>query len=67
MPKIVANPKSATQIQKDSDDKRGIKLKAFKLHIDDIAMIETTAKTLNMPQNRLVVEAVKAYLANHKS
>lgn len=65
MPKIVSNPKTRNQIQKDSDEKRGIKLKAFKLHIDDIAMIETTAKTLNMPQNRLVVEAVKAYLANH--
>lgn len=66
MPKYTTNPKTATQIQKDSDDKRGVKLKSFKLHIDDIVMIENTAKTLNMPQNRLVVEAVKAYLASHQ-
>ncbi len=65
MPKYTTSPKSRNQIQYDSDEKRGVKIKAFKLHIDDIAMIETAAKTLNIPQNRLIVEAVKAYLANH--
>lgn len=60
------NPKTRTQIQAESDAKRGIKLKAFKLHTDDIAMIEQVARDLNMPQNRLIVEAVKAFYASSR-
>ncbi|WP_323842927.1 hypothetical protein [Moraxella sp. Pampa] len=61
MPKVTTSPKSRTQIQADSDAKRGIKIKAFKLHLDDIAMIEQVAERLGLPQNQLIVEAVKAY------
>ncbi|WFF38017.1 hypothetical protein LU290_07060 [Moraxella nasibovis] len=61
MPKVTTNPKSRTQIQADSDAKRGIKIKAFKLHLDDIAMIEQVAERLGLPQNQLIVEAVRAY------
>lgn len=67
MPKIVEQVKSRTQIQADSDAKRGVKLKAFKLHEDDIAMIEQAAKDLNLAQNRLIVDAVKLYLAQHRT
>ncbi|UNU73292.1 hypothetical protein LU293_09540 [Moraxella nasovis] len=61
MPKYTTNPKSRNQIQYDSDAKRGMKTKGFKLHIDDIAMIEQTAKRLGIPQNELIVRAVLAF------
>lgn len=62
MPKIVQNPKTATQIQKESDERRGLKTKAFKLHIDDIALIMQTAERLGIPQNQLIMDAVRAYI-----
>lgn len=62
MPKIVANPKTRNQIQKESNERLGIKTKGFKLHIDDIAMIDNAAKALNIPQNQLIVDAVRAYV-----
>lgn len=61
MPKIVSQPKSKTQIQAESDARRGIKNKAFKLHETDIAFIIETAKALNMNQNELVMTAIRAY------
>lgn len=61
MPKIVDKPKSLNQIQYDSDAKRGVKVKGFKLHLDDIAFIEQMAERLNIPQNQLIVDAVRAY------
>lgn len=61
MPKLVKNPKTRGQIQADSNAKRGIKNKAFKLHIDDIALIERLATEHNMPQNQFIMEAVRAY------
>lgn len=61
MPKVTTNPKSRNQIQYDSDAKRGVKIKGFKLHLDDIAMIEQVAERLGLPQNQLIVEAVRAY------
>ncbi|SPX85347.1 hypothetical protein [Moraxella ovis] len=63
MPKLTDNPKSRTQIQADSDAKRGIKLKAFKLHTDDIDFIVQSAKNLGLNQNELIVKAVRAYVA----
>lgn len=56
--------KTRTQIQKESDEKRGLKLKAFKLHVDDIAYIEQCAKTLDMPQNQMIMQALKAFMQN---
>ncbi|MDF7667778.1 hypothetical protein PT273_07970 [Orbaceae bacterium ESL0727] len=50
-----------TQINQRSNEKRGIKNKAFKLHVDDIDMIKDTAKALNMSEAKLVVEAVKQF------
>lgn len=52
------------QINKKSDDKRGVKVKGFKIHVDDIAFIEQTSKDLNISQGRLIVDAVKFYREN---
>ncbi|WLF84847.1 hypothetical protein [Moraxella sp. ZY210820] len=67
MPKIVERPKTRTQIQAESDAKRGIKIKAFKFKIEDIQFIEQTAKDLDLNQNELVLKAIHFYLDNHKS
>lgn len=61
MPKITSTPKSQTQRTADSDAKRGFKTKGLKLHIDDITLIENLSKRLNIPQNQLIMDAVRAY------
>lgn len=55
------------QINQKSDEKRGVKTKGFKLHINDIALIEQASKDLNIPQSQLIVDAVKLYLENEKA
>lgn len=50
-----------TQIVKESDARRGVKVKGFKLSLEDIQLIENTAKELNIPQNQLIMDAVRAY------
>lgn len=54
------------EIQAKSDQKRGVKVKGFKLHVDDIALIEQASKSLDIPQAKLIVDAVKFYLDNKK-
>lgn len=66
MPKIVESPKTRTQIQSDSDAKRGIVTKSYKLHRDDVEMIKQIAQDLNMAQNELIVKAIKAYAEQQK-
>ncbi|OCG24194.1 MULTISPECIES: hypothetical protein [unclassified Gilliamella] len=58
--------KSITEIQAKSDQKRGVKVKGFKLHVDDIALIEQASKNLDVSQAQLIVDAVKFYLDNKK-
>ena len=41
--------------------KRGFKTKGLKLHIDDISLLENLSKRLNIPQNQLIMDAVRAY------
>ena len=50
---------SRNEIQKKSDEKRGVKVKAFKMKLEDIALIEQTAARLGLSQIDLVVRAVK--------
>ena len=50
---------SRNEIQKKSDQKRGVKNKAFKMKLEDIALIEQTAARLGISQIDLVVRAVK--------
>lgn len=55
------------QINQKSDEKRCVKTKGFKLHVDDIALIEQASKDLNIPQSQLIIGAVKLYLENKKA
>ena len=50
---------SRNDIQKKSDEKRGVKVKAFKMKLEDIALIEETATKLGISQVDLVVRAVR--------
>lgn len=53
--------KTLTQIQADSDARRGIKLKAFKLPIETIEDFERVAKQQGMAHNALLIAALEAY------
>ena len=61
MPKIVASPKTRVQIQKESNERRGVKNKAFTLKLDGIELIKSLSKRLGIPQNQLIMDAVRAY------
>ncbi|MFW9304123.1 ribbon-helix-helix protein, CopG family, partial [Glaesserella parasuis] len=50
---------SRTEIVKRSEEKHGIKLKAFKLPLVVIAEIEQLSTQLNIPQNQLIIQAVE--------
>lgn len=66
MPKITNTPKSQSERTADSDAKRGFKTKGLKLHIDDIALIESLAARLKIPQNQLIMDALRAYEKHSK-
>lgn len=53
--------KPISDIQKDSDAKRGVTTKGFKLHRDDIDFIEKTAKAHGMPQSEFIINAARFY------
>lgn len=59
--------KSITEIQAKSDMKRWVKVKGFKLHVDDIALIEQVSRDLNIPHPQLIIDAVKFYPENKKA
>ena len=52
---------SRSEIVKRSEEKHGIKLKAFKLPIHTIAKIEQLSKQLNIPQNQLIIQAIELF------
>lgn len=55
---------SRNEIQKKSDEKRGVKVKAFKMKLEDIALIEETAAKLGISQADLVIRAVQQFAEN---
>ncbi|WP_289006144.1 hypothetical protein [uncultured Kingella sp.] len=55
---------SRNDIQKKSDEKRGVKVKAFKMKLEDIALIEETAAKLGISQVDLVIRAVQQFAEN---
>ena len=55
---------SRNEIQKKSDEKRGVKVKAFKMKLEDIALIEETAAKLGISQVDLVIRAVQQFADN---
>lgn len=52
---------SRTEIVKRSEEKHGIKLKAFKLPLSVIANIEQLSKQHNIAQNQLIIQAVELW------
>lgn len=52
---------TATEIQKRSDEKRGIKLKAFKLPLAVIEDIEQLAEVHGIAQNQLIIQAIEMF------
>lgn len=48
-----------TDIQKRSDEKRGLKIKALKLHNSTIEQLEQLAKNEGIPQNRFIKKLIE--------
>ena len=53
--------KTMAEIVAKSDEKRGVKAKTYKLPIETIAKIEQLAKSLDIPQNQLIVKMVEGF------
>lgn len=51
--------KSTTITQKKSDEKRGLKVKSIKMHIDTITLLEKISDHTGKPQNQVVTEALE--------
>lgn len=49
---------STSDIQKRSDDKRGVKVKGIKLHVDTIALLEKLADETGESQAAVVTKAL---------
>lgn len=58
---------SRTEIVKRSEEKHGIKLKAFKLPLAVIADIEQLSRKRGIPQNQLIIQAVEMLKTNSTS
>jgi hypothetical protein len=62
----MGRPKSGltqAQLVARSEAKRGVRMKSFKLPNDFISEFEQTAKALNIPQYKLLMEAFALYKA----
>lgn len=56
---------SRNEIQKRSDEKRGVKNKAFKMKLEDIALIEQMAQQTGRTQLDILVAALHEYRDKH--
>jgi hypothetical protein len=52
---------STNELKARSDEKRGVKVKGFKLPIAFIAEIEQLSEQYGIPQNQLLMQAVEAF------
>ncbi|KAE9539253.1 ribbon-helix-helix protein, CopG family [Ursidibacter maritimus] len=52
---------STNQLKALSDEKRGVKVKGFKLPISFIAEIEQLSQQLGIPQNQVIIQAVELF------
>lgn len=52
---------STNQLKALSDERRGIKAKTFKLPVEVIAEIEQLSEQYGIPQNQLIIQAIKAF------
>lgn len=53
--------KSTTDIQRKSDEKRGLKVKSLKLHVDTIALLEQLSEQVGAPQSHVVTVALNRF------
>lgn len=63
--KIVRVKKSKTQLTMESDLRRGIKVKSFKLHKDEIAEFERVTRMNNMTNRAMLVLMMNEFKKNH--
>lgn len=56
--------KTNTEIQQQSDDKRGVKAKSYKLKVSTIDLIDQLSEQLNIPKNELIDLAIMQYAAS---
>ncbi|MGQ6231074.1 hypothetical protein ACUNFK_22780 [Serratia sp. IR-2025] len=52
---------SITDIQRRSDEKRGLKVKSVKLHVDTIALLERLALETGFTQAAVITDALNLY------
>lgn len=52
---------SRAEIQKRSDEKRGVKSKGYKLQIETIEMITELSKAIGKSQGAIIEDAIKLY------
>lgn len=64
MPKIIQNPKSRLQTQKESDERRGVKPIGFKVPIEFADYLDTLAKETGKTKNIIIMEAVEQWAKN---
>ncbi|MFT4021996.1 MAG: hypothetical protein QM666_10810 [Acinetobacter sp.] len=57
--------KTQAEIQKESDERRGMKSKSFKLSTDTVDKIADFAAQHNIPQNQLITDAIDLYIKQH--
>ncbi|WP_261154541.1 ribbon-helix-helix protein, CopG family [Serratia ficaria] len=55
---------SITDIQKRSDERRGLKVKSVKLSVDTIALLEKLAADTGNTQATVITEALRLYEAS---
>lgn len=53
--------KSISQIQRESDERRGMVSKSFKMSKELAETIANLAKERGIPQNKLIEEAIEVY------
>lgn len=58
---------SITEIQKRSDEKRGVKVKGIKLHTDTIALLESLAAQTGESQSAIVTKALAMFADSIRS
>lgn len=54
--------KTQAQLSNESDERRGMKAKSYKLKLETIEAIASAASELGVPQNQLIEDAVALYI-----
>lgn len=62
----MSEPISRSDIQAKSDAKRGLKVKGFKLKLEDITYIEEVAKKHGLSHSELLIQAISFFDKNKK-